>query len=52
MRLLVDLGRERELTIVMVTHEDETAAYADRVVEFRDGRVLGAPDVQTGERVA
>jgi putative ABC transport system ATP-binding protein len=40
MRLLVELGRERELTIVMVTHEDETAAYADRVVEFRDGRVL------------
>ena len=28
------------LTIVMVTHEDETAAYADRIVEFRDGRVL------------
>ena len=40
MRLLVDLGREHELTIVMVTHEDETAAYADRIVEFRDGRVL------------
>lgn len=40
MRLLVELGRERDLTIVMVTHEDETAAYADRIVEFRDGRVL------------
>jgi putative ABC transport system ATP-binding protein len=40
MGLLVELGRERALTIVMVTHEDETAAYADRIVEFRDGRVL------------
>jgi putative ABC transport system ATP-binding protein len=41
MRLLVELGRERALTIVMVTHEDETASYADRIVEFRDGLVLG-----------
>jgi len=40
MELLVDLSRERDLTIIMVTHEDETASYADRVVEFRDGRIL------------
>jgi putative ABC transport system ATP-binding protein len=26
-------------TIVMVTHEDEIAAYAQRVVRFRDGRI-------------
>jgi putative ABC transport system ATP-binding protein len=31
---------ERTLTIVLVTHDPETAAYADRVVTFRDGRVV------------
>jgi len=40
MQLLVELGRERGLTIIMVTHEDETASYADRIVEFRDGRII------------
>ncbi len=40
MELLVELGRERNLTIIMVTHEDETASYADRIVEFRDGRII------------
>ena len=39
MRLLVSLNRERRLTVVMVTHELEMAAYAARVVHFRDGRI-------------
>ena len=38
-RLLDELNRTRGLTIVMVTHEEEMAAYASRVVRFRDGRV-------------
>ena len=29
------------MTVVMVTHEDDVAARAERVVHFRDGRVLG-----------
>ncbi len=37
--LLTRLNRERNLTILMVTHEAEMAAYARRVVRFRDGRV-------------
>jgi len=40
MQLLVQLNRERGLTIVMVTHEADMAAYAGRIVEFRDGRVV------------
>jgi putative ABC transport system ATP-binding protein len=40
MELLCRLNRERALTIVMVTHEPDMAAYASRVVEFKDGRVL------------
>jgi putative ABC transport system ATP-binding protein len=39
MRLLVSLNHERGLTVVMVTHELEMAAYASRVVHFRDGRI-------------
>jgi putative ABC transport system ATP-binding protein len=39
MHLLVDLNRERGITIVMVTHEADMAAYARRVVRFVDGRV-------------
>jgi putative ABC transport system ATP-binding protein len=40
MELLVNLNRERRLTIVMVTHEPEMAAFARRIIEFKDGRVL------------
>ncbi len=39
MELLSSLNRERGLTIAMVTHEPEAAAYAGRVVHFLDGRV-------------
>ncbi|MEQ1572878.1 MAG: ABC transporter ATP-binding protein [Vicinamibacterales bacterium] len=33
------LNRERGLTIVLVTHEQEIAEHATRIVAFRDGRV-------------
>lgn len=39
MRLLVSLNHERALTIVMVTHEVEMAAYAHRTIQFRDGLI-------------
>jgi putative ABC transport system ATP-binding protein len=39
MRLLVALNRDRGLTTVMVTHDAEMAAYAQRVVHFVDGLV-------------
>ena len=39
MGLLVELNRAG-LTIVMVTHEPDIAAYARREVRFRDGRIL------------
>jgi putative ABC transport system ATP-binding protein len=40
MAILQRLRRERGLTVVLVTHDAEIAAYADRVVTFRDGRVV------------
>jgi putative ABC transport system ATP-binding protein len=39
MELLTSLNRELGLTIIMVTHEDRMAAYADRIVHFLDGRL-------------
>ena len=39
MALLSGLNLERGITIVMVTHEPDMAAYARRVVRFVDGRV-------------
>jgi putative ABC transport system ATP-binding protein len=47
MNLLVGLAREHGTTVVLVTHEARVAAYADREVIVRDGRVtsLGAEAV-------
>jgi putative ABC transport system ATP-binding protein len=39
MELLVHLNETRGLTILMVTHEGDMAAYARRIVSFRDGQV-------------
>jgi putative ABC transport system ATP-binding protein len=51
MELMVGLARERGTTVVLVTHEARIAAYAEREVIVRDGRVtsfdtqLGAQEV-------
>jgi putative ABC transport system ATP-binding protein len=37
MELLTEFNRERGITIVMVTHEREMAAYANRQIHFMDG---------------
>ena len=50
METLVRLNRERGVTIVVVTHETDIAAYADRVVTVRDGLVVA--DERTRERRA
>ena len=39
MDLLVDAAPEQGTTVVIVTHEPRVAAYADREVIVRDGRV-------------
>jgi putative ABC transport system ATP-binding protein len=39
MDLMTRLNEENGLTIVMVTHEPEVAAYADRTVGFLDGHI-------------
>jgi putative ABC transport system ATP-binding protein len=47
MDLLTALNRNRGITIVIVTHEDEMARYADRIINFVDGEV--ASDARHGE---
>jgi putative ABC transport system ATP-binding protein len=39
MELLTELNRGRGLTVVMVTHDPNTAAYARRRVHFQDGEI-------------
>ena len=39
LELLTRLNTERHITIVMVTHEPDIAAYAQRSIVFRDGRI-------------
>lgn len=40
MRLLVQLNKERGITIIMVTHDPHMAGFAQRIVQFKDGRVI------------
>lgn len=40
MELLARLNRDQGITIVMVTHEPDMAAYARRVVTFLDGHIV------------
>jgi putative ABC transport system ATP-binding protein len=49
MELLCGMNRERGITVVMITHEPDMAAYAGRVVHFLDGLVApAAPQTEAG----
>jgi ABC-type lipoprotein export system ATPase subunit len=45
---LVDLAREQGTTVLIVSHDREAAAYVDRVVHIRDGRI-SRETARTGE---
>ncbi|MDH3329110.1 MAG: ABC transporter ATP-binding protein [Desulfobulbaceae bacterium] len=49
MELLTAFNKDQGITIIMVTHEQEMARFAGRVVQFRDGQVLA--DTTNGERL-
>ena len=40
MEIIRRLNREQGVTVIVVTHEPDIAAYADRVIMMRDGRIL------------
>ena len=48
MELLSQLNREHGITVVMITHETEMAAFAQRTIRFIDGQVLH--ENSTGEK--
>lgn len=39
MKLLSELNKTRNITIVLVTHEEDIAAFAKRQIRFRDGKI-------------
>ena len=39
LELLRDLNRERDLTMILVTHDQQIAQQADRVVRLAEGRI-------------
>ncbi len=45
MDLLVGIAREEGMTVVLVTHDARVAAYADREVMVRDGKVIDRADI-------
>ena len=40
MEIISRLNREQGLTVLVVTHDPDVAAYTDRVVTFRDGAII------------
>ena len=49
METLTRLNREQGVTIIVVTHESDIAAYADRTLTMRDGQVVS--DVRNPKKV-
>ena len=50
MEIITRLNREQGITVLVVTHDPDVAAYADRVVTFRDGVIVS--DVRKPARTA
>jgi putative ABC transport system ATP-binding protein len=48
------LNRERGITVVLVTHETDIAAFAERIITFRDGQIVSDAPQRAGrsERAA
>ncbi|MDD5560001.1 ATP-binding cassette domain-containing protein, partial [Candidatus Methylomirabilis sp.] len=46
MAIFQRLNREGGITVILVTHEPDVAAYAKRVLSFKDGRLLKDEPVQ------
>ncbi len=52
MDTLQSLNRKQGVTLIIVTHEPDIAAYADRVVTMRDGKILSDERKSTGRASA
>ena len=45
MALLRELNRDQGVTLLLVTHDPEAAAFADRVIQLRDGAIVTEPQL-------
>ena len=50
MTLLKDLNRDQGITLIVVTHDEEVATYADRIVKLRDGKIAEILESNSSER--
>jgi putative ABC transport system ATP-binding protein len=48
LELITSLNRERGITVLIVTHEPDIAAHADRIIHFVDGRVASDTRLRQG----
>jgi len=46
MELLTKFNREQGLTVILVTHEEDIAAFANRRIDFRDGKIQRQTDTR------
>jgi putative ABC transport system ATP-binding protein len=47
MELMVTMSRKNKRTLVLVTHDRDIAAYADRIIQLRDGEIVS--DIRKSE---
>ncbi len=50
METLQKLNKEKEHTIILITHETNTARYAERIIKLRDGMI--ETDIKVADRLA
>lgn len=41
MKILKDISRDKNRAVLVVTHDDRTYCFADRILEMSDGRIIG-----------
>lgn len=51
MELMCNMAKEHKQTLIIVTHDLETAVYADRIIEMRDGKVIRDETKNVKERI-
>ena len=50
MDIFTKLNKEKNVTVIMVTHERDIAEFTDRIITFRDGQILSDEKRNDGRR--